>query len=626
MTADAFSLPWLLQTPDSFRSEIRSLKDAPLNESVLRGIANTDMDINQLASFSKLVTKRAHDIASMSFAEFRLGIVASHTMDYATAALPAVGLRHGVLISSHLADYGQAAQELLDANSNLARANLDGVLIAFDPATLGLDQPRYADHSEAVKGALDYVESLRKGVRDVIGTAPILQTLPLPVDPVFGSYEAQMPGAPRSMVESFNKGLIAMAAQHGDLLLDAAHLANQIGLSNWHDARQWHAAKMPFAMDAVPLYADHIARLIGAIRGKARKCLVLDLDNTVWGGVIGDDGMNGIKLGQGSAIGESHSRIQTYAHSLRQRGIVLAVCSKNEEVNAREPFQDHPEMVLKEDHISAFVANWTDKATNMKSIAQMLNIGTDALVFLDDNPAERARVREELPEVAVPEVGDEPADYVPLLARAGYFDTTSFTEDDRKRADMYHANAQRAQVLESVGNLDEYLEGLEMVASFKPFDDLGRTRITQLINKTNQFNLTTKRYTEAQVAEFQSSNSKHCLQIRLEDRFGDNGMISVVMFDKGAETWACDTWLMSCRVLGRRVEETTLAQVAEAAQKAGASALTGHYIPTKKNGLVAEHFAKLGFEKTGETAQGATDWRLDLASYKAPAFSMKIVT
>ena len=329
-------------------------------------------------------------------------------------------------------------------------------------------------------------------------------------------------------------------------------------------------------------------------------------------------------MGQGSARGEAHLAVQQLAHDLKARGIILAVCSKNEEAAARLPFGGHDEMVLGMDDIAVFVANWTDKATNLRYIAQTLNIGIDSLVFLDDNPAERERVRQELPEVGVPEVGDEPSDYVRLLSLAGYFEAVAFGDEDRQRAGMYRANAERQETMATIGNLDDYLASLAMECTIQPFDAAGRTRIAQLINKSNQFNLTTRRRTEAEVAAVEADSASFGLQVRLLDRFGDNGMISVVIFDKLPDEWRCDTWLMSCRVLGRRVEEAVLKQVAEAARAAGARRLMGEYIPSPKNKMVAGFWQRMGFTQIEERPDGSTSWALDLAEYQAPELPMTV--
>jgi FkbH-like protein len=617
----------LLPAPEDARAQFKALRsDRSSDAAGLIRLAQRSLDLNRLGQLSKTIAARRDDLAATTLRPVRLAIAATHTLDLMVEALPGTGLRHGVLIDCYQADFGQTAQAMLDPASALHAFAPDLIWLAFDPAALGLARPRLdvEGGEQAVRAALDYVLSLRDAARAQGGAGVILQTLPMPPIGLFGSFDACQPGSVRWMVQRFNALLASGGPKAGDLLFDLAALAEQVGLARWHDAGRWHEAKLPFAVDAVPLAADHLCRLLAAARGLSRKALVLDLDNTLWGGVIGDDGVEGIKLGQGSGVGEAFTAIQNFAQDLRSRGIILAVCSKNEDANARLPFREHDEMVLREEDIAVFVANWSDKASNLKYIAQTLNIGTDALVFLDDNPAERERVRQELPEVAVPEVGDDPALYVGLLAGAGYFEAIAFGDEDRKRAEMYQANAQRASEMQKIGNMDDYLRSLDMVCTIRPFDALGRARTAQLINKSNQFNLTTRRHTEADVAAMEGDPAKFTMQVRLVDRFGDNGMISVVIFDKGAEEWRCDTWLMSCRVLGRRVEEAVLAEAVAAAKAAGAQRLIGEYLPTPKNGLVEQHYAKLGFALIGELPDGGTRWALDLADYQAPDLPLVI--
>jgi FkbH-like protein len=623
-----FGMPWLLPAPINFKERARALANsASPDEAEARRLAAFALDLNELSTLGKVVGRqRQYLTATVGFTPVKLGIAASHTMDYLAAALPGTGLRHGLVVDVVLAGYGQAAQQLLDSGSDFATQRPDLVLLAFDYRALGFGNLylRMEDADEAVSAAINHVSSMAAGVRDVIKATCVLQTLVPPSDSLFGNLDARIPGSPRAMIENFNRRLFNEVAKENDLVVDVAFLANKIGLDCWNDARGWHKAKLASSLDAVPLYADQLCRLLGAARGKARKCLVMDLDNTLWGGVIGDDGLDGIALGQNSAVGEAHVALQRFLLDLRRRGVVLAVCSKNEDVTARIPFRDHPEMVLKEDHIAVFVANWSDKANNLREIAASLNLGTDSLVFLDDNPVERGQVRQVLPEVAVPELTDDPADYIGLLANAGYFEAIGLSQEDISRADFYQANVERVS-LQKVGNLGDYLRSLQMVATISPFTAVGRIRIAQLINKSNQFNLTTRRYSESEVETFESDPRKFCLQVRLADRFGDNGMISVVIFDKDHDEWSCDTWLMSCRVLGRRVEELVLATVAEAARAAAAKRLKGTYIPTKKNALVVEHFARLGFTRTGDLPDGGTTWALDLADYGAPELPMRTV-
>ncbi|WP_299194655.1 HAD-IIIC family phosphatase [uncultured Erythrobacter sp.] len=624
--AGPFALSWLLEPPEDFRAQLKALRSDPQSDvAQLRALGRFDLDLNQLGQLGKAAGKRREDLAASGLRSLRLAIAGTHTVDFLVDALAGTGLRHGLLIDTFVTDYGQTAQAVLDPTSALFEFKPDLVYLAFDPSALGIAQPRLDAQGgeKAVQSALDYALSLRDAAHANAGVGVILQSLPVPASPLFGGFDACQPGSVRWMVQQFNARL-AEALAPGDLFFDLAALAETIGLSDWHDPARWHDAKVPFALDAIPLAADHLCRLLAAVRGLSRKCLVLDLDNTLWGGVIGDDGVEGIALGQGTGTGEAYVAIQQYAKHLRTRGIILAVCSKNEDANARLPFQHHEEMVLGEDDIAVFIANWTDKASNLQHIAKVLNIGTDALVFLDDNPAERERVRQELPEVAVPEVGADPAQYVPLLSAAGYFEAVSFGDEDRKRAEMYQANAARASEMQKIGNMDDYLRSLDMVCSLRPFDALGRARTAQLINKSNQFNLTTRRYTEAEVAAFETDADTFTLQVRLTDRFGDNGMISVIIFKKQNAVWICDSWLMSCRVLGRRVEEAVLATVVKAARADGASKLVGDWLPTPKNGLVEKHFEKLGFDFVSDLPDGGTRWALDLDSYAAVDLPMEI--
>jgi FkbH-like protein len=341
--------------------------------------------------------------------------------------------------------------------------------------------------------------------------------------------------------------------------------------------------------------------------------------------VIGDDGLEGIVIGQGDPTGEAHLAVQQAALMLRERGIVLAVSSKNHDEIARLPFRKHREMLLRENHIAVFQANWSDKATNIMAIAEELSLGLDAMVFLDDNPAERALVRRLLPEVAVPELPADPALYARTLLAAGYFEATTFSAEDRKRAEFYQDNAQRAALAKQAGDLDAYLASLAMTITFQPFDAAGRARIAQLINKSNQFNLTTRRYSEQEVKDAELDSNCFTLQVRLSDTFGDNGMISVVICrTAGATVWDIDTWLMSCRVLGRRVEQAVLAELVRAARRRGIDRLVGEYRPTERNRLVEDHYAKLGFSRAAYRADGTTVWTLELATAEISPAPMQV--
>ena len=400
-------------------------------------------------------------------------------------------------------------------------------------------------------------------------------------------------------------------------------LAATHGNWEWSDERFYFDAKLPCAPQLLPVLAHSLVSLILAIRGKSRKCLVLDLDNTLWGGVIGDDGMGGIILGHGDAQGEAFSSFQQYALRLKDRGVILAVCSKNDEKVAREAFESHPEMALKLSDITSFYANWDDKATNLGRIAGDINIGLDSLVFFDDNPAERALVRRHLPEVAVPELPVDVAGYIRTLERHRYFETVSLNQEDLQRTSMYARDAERKALKTSATDMGEYLASLNMRAIVEPIDDVNRERISQLINKSNQFNLTTRRYSAAELQLVREDPSWIINGYRLLDEFGDNGLICVVLGRLAGEALEIDTWLMSCRVLNRGVEEFVMNHVYDAGLNAGARRIEGLYRPTAKNGMVKEHYARLGFFKVTESEDGETSWQLDIGDVR-PAWKNSI--
>jgi FkbH-like protein len=626
-------LDWLLPAPDDTRARLKAIStaleagDALAAAAGLATLAQHRLDISQLAHVGKRGRALiAADDAAGGLSPLRLGLLGWSTLSLTADAIMGTGPRFGLAIAVEEGDFGSPLQQALNPASRLNTANLDMLLLATDARALGLAAPAgsAAEADDRVAAALAQVAQIIAGLRPHVGAAILVETLVAPLEPIFGNWDAASGVAPLALAEAFNRALAVWAQTAGVVIVDAARAAATVGLSRWHDPRQWHSAKLAVAPDAAPLHADLVVRVIAAIRGKARKCLVLDLDNTLWGGVIGDDGVEGIVLGQGNARGEAHLAVQQMALDLRARGIILAVCSKNEDAAARLPFRDHPDMLLKESHIAVFQANWQDKASNLRAIAKALNIGVDALVFLDDNPAERAQVRAELPMVAVPEVGSDAALYPRLVLSAGYFELLSLSDEDRLRADLYQKTAERAALAATASDMDGFLRSLEMICTIGPVDRLSRPRVAQLINKSNQFNLTTRRYSEAEVAALEADADVHAIQVRLADRFGDNGLISVIIARREANTWAIDTWLMSCRVLERRIEQAVLAHLVAAARADGALALTGTYIPSAKNMMVADHYARLGFVPTG-TEGGTTHWRLDLAGWAAPELPMTII-
>lgn len=625
-------LPWLPAPRADFREAVRVLREeakAPGERYFERlvQLSTARLDENQLGQLAKVVQAMlAAGTPPQQFSRLRLGLVGDGTLSLLAPVIAGSGLRHALALEVVEGAYGSAVQQAMDPTSPLHTAGLDVLLVssAARGLGLGLAAESAAEADAKVESAFEGLKLVVEGFRRSVGAAILVQTVAPPVDVLFGSLDRVERTSVFAMVEALNARLRDWAATGAVVLVDIARLAETVGLERWEAPRHWHASKLPFAPEMAPVYGDVVARVLAALRGRARKCLVLDLDNTLWGGVIGDDGVAGIQLGQGSGTGEAFLAIQETALELRRRGVVLAVCSKNEEAAALLPFREHPDMLLKEDQIAVFQANWTDKAANLRAIADTLNIGIDALVFLDDNPAEREQVRRELPLVAVPELPDDPALYPRMLMAAGYFETIAFTSDDRVRADQYQANAARAAAVQASGDLDSYLASLDMVCTIRLVDPTSRPRVAQLINKSNQFNLTTRRYTESQVEAAEADPRRHAAQMRLTDKFGDNGIICVLIADRDGDRWEIDTWLMSCRVLGRRVQQAALDHLARAAIADGARVLVGRYVPSPKNAMVREHYAGLGFTKVSEDASGETVWELDLSNYESPDLPMII--
>jgi FkbH-like protein len=393
----------------------------------------------------------------------------------------------------------------------------------------------------------------------------------------------------------------------GFYINDINYLAARIGLEKWHDLGVWYSYKYALSYDAIPFLAHNLSNIIAAVYGLAKKCLVLDLDNTLWGGVIGDDGVQNIKIGNETALGEAHAGLQKYALDLKNRGVILAVCSKNEAENALEGFL-HPDSVLTKDDFTSFKANWDPKHLNIKQIAKEINIGIDSLVFLDDNPAEREIVSSQLPEVSVPDVGNNIENFASYLDRAGYFEPISLLVDDLQRAKFYEGNNKREELESKFSDYGEFLSSLQMVAEINHFSQVYLDRIAQLTNKTNQFNLTTKRYALTEMVALSEDSNAITLYGRLTDKFGDNGLITVVAGTIRDRDLHIDLWLMSCRVLKRDMEFAIFDRLVSDSIGKGLDKIVGYFYKTAKNGMVSKHYESLGFELVSEDECGNSTW------------------
>lgn len=636
-TASPLSLHWLPPAGD-FDAALAALRRSEPNSDALldalTGLAGRQIDFMQSRRLDRYLSEAMPKLSARA-PRLRLALLGSSTLDHLVPGIRIGALRRGLLLDVEVAPYGQWRQQILDPGSSLYTFKPEAVLLALDQASLLPDLPLSTSAEQAdaaVDAALEELSGLWQMLRDRAQTAIIQQTLWSDELPLFGHFERQVAASPAALAAKFDARLADCAAGHRVLLLDLRTATTNVGMERLSDPKLWHHAKQAISPMAAPWLGDQVGRILAAIRGLSKKVAVLDLDNTLWGGVIGDDGLEGIVLGQGSGNGEAFLSFQRYLKRLTGRGILLAVSSKNDQKIAEAAFDDHPEMILRRSDFAAFEANWNDKPSAVRRIARDLDLGLDSLVFIDDNPAERDLMRRTLPMVAVPELPEAPELYARCIADAGYFEAISFTADDAKRNEQYVANRERRQLQASATDMETFLRELQMTLTVSRFQPADLARVTQLINKTNQFNLTTRRYTEAEVRAMMEDPSVLTYAGRLVDRFGDNGLTSIVIGrvvpDDSAKAIELDTWLMSCRVLGRRVEHAMLSVVAQDADAIGAAKLIGRYRPTPKNGLVKEHYPNLGFApvEAGTSDDGETVWMLPLGSNHVPPVDhMKIV-
>jgi FkbH-like protein len=605
-------LYWLPRIAD-FRQQFSSVSDTLLTDggtfwpSAIR-LANHCLDFVQTAKLDRLLQRQS--IASPA-PPVRLAVLGSSTTSHLLSGIRIGALRRNMFCEIYEGGHNQYVQELHQPDSALHSFHPDTILFSFDARHL-------TSGSSSVEQTLEAITASWKRAREIC--SHVIQQTILPVfPPLLGQNEHRLPSSPAAAVARINSSLRPLADEFGVHLLAVDDWAARGGLAAWYSEALWHRAKQEITPGIGPLYGDLVARLLAALNGKSAKCLVLDLDNTLWGGVVGDDGVGGIELGQGSAVGEAHLAVQEYALKLAGRGVILAVCSKNDEATALLPFEKHSEMILKRGDIACFAANWKDKAANLREIARALSIGVDALVLVDDSPFEREQVRRELPEVAVLELPEDSALYPACIGDSGCFEAAGITAEDFRRTALYQANLDRENLRETASDLPGYLKSLGMVLRHSPFDRIGLKRIAQLINKTNQFNLSTKRYAEKEVERFIGHADYLTWQVRLVDRFGDNGIVAVVIAETSRDTGTLvlDSWLMSCRVLGRNVEHATLALVVRAARDLGLRQIRAEYVPTGKNEMLRGILPALGFENSSENG-ASTLWKLDLERYIQP--------
>ncbi len=532
--------------------------------------------------------------------QYSLAVLGDCATQHLATALRGYGVSVGIRLNVFDADYDQIDAQVMAPDSELYRFAPQGVLLQM--CTEKLQEAFYDCPPEA---RASFAEDTYARIRQIwsrIGSripATVLQcNFPLIDDGVFGQFGNKTEQSFLFQQRKLNY-LLMQGCQEAKntFLIDLDALQTALGRSTFADPKLYYVAKMPISLAALPAAAKLVVDVVRSLQGAVKKCLVLDLDNTLWGGVIGDDGLSGIQIGE-LGTGHAFSDFQKWLKELKNRGILLTVCSKNNEDTAKEPFEKHPEMVLRLEDFSMFVANWEDKARNIRTIQQALNIGMDSMVFLDDNPFERELVRTMIPEITVPELPEDPALYLQYLRGLDLFETASYSREDAGRTEQYREKAQRAAFEAAFQSYDDYLEALQMRASAAAFDPFHYPRIAQLTQRSNQFNLRTVRYTEAEIEALAQDDSRIGLYFTLKDKFGDHGLISVVVLEKQPEdTLFISEWLMSCRVLKRGMEEFIVDKILSVAAQQGFRRVVGEYIPTPKNAMVKDLYEQLGFAR-----------------------------
>ena len=555
----------------------------------------TDRTFVQLKKLSKM--------DSSQLPQYKLAILGDCATQHLATALRGCGYDSGLGLTVFDADYNQINAQVMDPGSELYTFGPDAVLLQMCTEKLyeafcARPLDRRASFAEDTYARVCLIwQQINAHSR----TALLQCNFPLMDDGVFGAYGNKTQDSFLFQQRKLNYLLMQGCQEVKNVyIIDLDAIQAACGRSKFSDPKLYYVAKMPISLDALPAVAQAVVRTVHSLRGAVKKCVVLDLDNTLWGGVIGDDGLRGIQIGE-LGVGHAFSDFQAWLKELKNRGILLAVCSKNNEENAKEPFEKHPEMVLRLEDFSMFVANWEDKASNIRQIQKTLNIGMDSLVFLDDNPFERNLVRSMIPEITVPELPEDPALYLQYLRGLGLFETASYSAEDSGRTKQYRELAERAVFEATFQSYDDYLEGLEMKAVAAPFDAFHYPRIAQLSQRSNQFNLRTVRYTEAEVEEIAQDDSRIGLYFMLSDRFGDHGLISVVTLDRqeGGSLFISQ-WLMSCRVLKRGMEEFIVNKIIQTAAQEGFQRVIGEYLPTAKNAMVKDLYEKMGFVRVAE--------------------------
>jgi len=575
--------------------------------------------MKEIKSFSKLKKNIKKDFSG--FSKVKLAILGDSATQFLNQAFKGQGYDDKLDLDIWESEFNQIDRQILDPNSDLYSYAPDIIVIFKSSHKLlsKYNKSTVLSRSEFSNDVLENISDLLSNINSRLNSKIILFNFNEIDDSILGGLANQVESSFLYQLRKLNYELMLLSSRESNLFLcDLSSIQNLLGKSNFFQPSIYINTEMVLSLDALPHIAKRTIQIISSLNGRQKKCLILDLDNTMWGGVIGDDGIENIQIG-GLGIGKAFTEFQYWVKKLSKRGIILAVCSKNTESIAKTPFENHPEMVIRLEDIAVFVANWENKADNIRTIQSILNIGFDSMVFLDDNPFERNMVRTNLSEVCVPELPEDPADYLEYIYGLNLFETSNYSYEDNKRTKQYQTEAKRVAVKKRFANEDEFLSSLDMVSEIEPFNTFNTPRVSQLSQRSNQFNLRTIRYSEADIKSISESTTHESFTFTLKDKFGENGLICVIILEtKSDEDLFIDTWFMSCRVLKRGMENFVLNQIVTFAKKYNFKNVIGEYIKTPKNELVINHYSDLGFKKNGDK------WFLDVKSYQNKKTFIKI--
>jgi FkbH-like protein len=564
-----------------------------------------------MTTFSQLKKNLKNDFSNLR--RIKVALLGDSATQLLSIALRGTGFDVGFDLQIWEAHFNQIERQIFDPASELYEFNPE-VVIVFQSSHKLLEKYNKLipeEYNNLAEKRLEQIGSFCAAINAKLIAKVIYYNYPEIDDAIFGNYANKTPSSFIFQLRKLNYELMLYAEKNpGFYICDLSSIQNQIGKAALFQPSMYINTEIVLGIDVLPLVALRTTEILGAMYGKIKKCLVFDLDNTIWGGTIGDDGLENIQLGP-LGIGKAFTELQYWIKKLKNRGIILAVCSKNTELIAKEPFEKHPDMVLRLDDIAVFVANWDNKVDNIRQMQNTLNIGFDSMVYLDDNPFERNMVREHIPSLTIPELPEDPADFLEYLYGLNLFETASLSDEDAERTERYQTAAKRHIEQQKHVDVDAFLESLDMVSVVEPFNQFNTPRVAQLTQRSNQFNLRTIRYGVPDIEKLSSSSDHYNFTFTLKDKFGDNGLICVViLYKQSRETLFIDTWLMSCRVLKRGMENFVLNTIAGFAKEQGFNTLKGEYLPTAKNGIVKNHYEELGFCEKGDF------WMLNVDTYK----------